>query len=228
MRKITKNAEPKAWTQYRLTSGAVFKPIPALVNSLLDEQGYICAYCERRIPCKDAVEGTPGAEDHRIEHLRTQSTSKKTGINTDLDYSNMVICCPGNIARDGAQNYHCDKRKGDVDLRISPLDGTMMSSIQFTSSGLIKSIDSQLDREINENLNLNQYLLRINRKATWLGIANGLKAKGWNIGNIRHLIDVWESKHKEIVYGHAVFAYKPYCSMVLYMLNKKLRMLNAK
>ena len=215
MRKITKNAEPKAWTQYRLTSGAVFKPIPALVNSLLDEQGYICAYCERRIPCKDAVEGTPGAEDHRIEHLRTQSTSKETGINTDLDYSNMVICCPGNIAR-------------DVDLRISPLDSTMMSSIQFTSSGLIKSLDSQLDREINENLNLNQYLLRTNRKATWLGIANGLKAKGWNIGNIRHLIDVWESKHKEIVNGHAVFAYKPYCSMVLYMLNKKLRMLNAK
>ena len=78
MRKITKNTEPKAWTQYRLTPGAAFKPIPELVNSLLDEQGYICAYCERRIPCKDAVEGTPGAENHRIEHLRTQSTSKKT------------------------------------------------------------------------------------------------------------------------------------------------------
>lgn len=62
MRKITKNTEPKAWTQYRLTPGAAFKPIPELVNSLLDEQGYICAYCERRIPCKDAVEGTPGAE----------------------------------------------------------------------------------------------------------------------------------------------------------------------
>ena len=37
--KITKNTEPKAWTQYRLTPGAAFKPIPELVNSLLDEQG---------------------------------------------------------------------------------------------------------------------------------------------------------------------------------------------
>ena len=228
MRKITKNTEPKAWTQYRLTPGAAFKPIPELVNSLLDEQGYICAYCERRIPCKDAVEGTPGAENHRIEHLRTQSTSKKTGISTDLDYSNMVVCCPGNIARDGAENYHCDKRKGDVDLRISPLDDTMMSTIQFTPSGLIKSTDSQLDREINENLNLNQQLLRSNRKETWIGIARGLKAKDWNVSNIRHLIDVWESKHKENINGHMVLAYKPYCSMVLYMLNKKLNMINGK
>jgi hypothetical protein len=90
------------------------------------------------------VEGTPGAENHRIEHLRTQSTSKKTGISTDLDYSNMVVCCPGNIARDGAENYHCDKKKGDVDLRISPLDDIMMSTIQFTPSGLIKSTKCQV------------------------------------------------------------------------------------
>ena len=110
---------------------------------------------------------------------------RKTGISTDLDYSNMVVCCPGNIARDGAENYHCDKKKGDVDLRISPLDDTMMSTIQFTPSGLIKSTDSQLDREINVNLNLNQQLLRSNRKETWLGIARGLKTKDWNVSNDR-------------------------------------------
>lgn len=104
----------------------------------------------------------------------------------------------------------------------------MMSTIQFTPSGLIKSTDSQLDKEINEHLNLNQSLLRENRKETWLGIAKGLNAKKWNVGNIRHLIEVWESKHKENINGHDVLAYKPYCSMVIYMLNKKLSMLNAK
>lgn len=81
----------------------------------------------------------------------------------------------------------------------------------------------------NKSLNLWWIIIENSYVATtWLGIARGLKAKDWNVSNIRHLIDVWESKHKENINGHMVLAYKPYCSMVLYMLNKKLNMINAK
>ena len=49
---ITKNKEPKEWTEYRNTPGVDYQAIPELVQSLLKEQGYICAYCKRRIPNK--------------------------------------------------------------------------------------------------------------------------------------------------------------------------------
>lgn len=43
MRKINKNREPKEWTRHRLTSGADYEAIPELRQSLLEEQGYLCA-----------------------------------------------------------------------------------------------------------------------------------------------------------------------------------------
>ena len=39
---ITKNKEPKEWTEYRNTPGVDYQAIPELVQSLLKEQGYIC------------------------------------------------------------------------------------------------------------------------------------------------------------------------------------------
>lgn len=52
---ITKNKEPKEWTEYRNTPGVDYQAIPELVQSLLKEQGYICAYCMRRIPQQDKL-----------------------------------------------------------------------------------------------------------------------------------------------------------------------------
>ena len=45
MRTITKSKEPKEWTEYRLTPNTDYQSIPELRQSLLEEQGYICAYC---------------------------------------------------------------------------------------------------------------------------------------------------------------------------------------
>ena len=51
MRKIEKGPEPKAWRKYRETPGVrvEFHSIPELVQALLREQGYICAYCTCRV-----------------------------------------------------------------------------------------------------------------------------------------------------------------------------------
>lgn len=61
---IRKSAEPKEWTEYKNIPGVQFSGIPALQESLYREQGYLCAYCERRIPVRDKM----STEDHRIEH----------------------------------------------------------------------------------------------------------------------------------------------------------------
>ena len=52
---IRKSAEPKEWTEYKNIPGVQFSGIPALQESLYREQGYLCAYCERRIPVRDKM-----------------------------------------------------------------------------------------------------------------------------------------------------------------------------
>lgn len=94
---ITKNKEPKAWTAHRMTPGATYEAKSELRTSLLKEQGYICAYCMRRIPIHDAN----STETSRIEHIKCRERYK----DLEMDYDNMVICCPGSINDD----FHCDK-----------------------------------------------------------------------------------------------------------------------
>ena len=69
MIQISKNREPQEWTRYKSTPGVVYSSIPELVKSLYQEQGYICAYCMRRIPCKDRIGCELTKEDHRVEHI---------------------------------------------------------------------------------------------------------------------------------------------------------------
>lgn len=90
MIKIEKTHDPASWTARRLTPGAKYEATDDLRNALLKDQGYICAYCMRRIPVKDS--GTD--ETTRIEHLIPQSALSQAEA---MDYANMVICCPGAI-----------------------------------------------------------------------------------------------------------------------------------
>ncbi|KAA6337781.1 hypothetical protein EZS27_014164 [termite gut metagenome] len=110
MKKIDKGAEPQEWEEYRNTPGATYQSIPPLREALFREQGYICAYCMRRIPCKD----TNSNEDIRIDHIKCREKYP----NLQLDYRNMVICCPGAINND----FHCDKKKGASDISFTPFD----------------------------------------------------------------------------------------------------------
>ena len=121
---ITKNKEPKEWTEYRNTPGVDYQAIPELVQSLLKEQGYICAYCMRRIPTKDKIYKKDGVnfvytnEDHRVEHIK----SREQHNDLKLDYTNMVVCCPGHI---GAQD-HCDRLKDQRIFRLVQLINNLL------------------------------------------------------------------------------------------------------
>ena len=55
MIKITKIREPRELKKYRTPPGAAYiardrSVKEAVLNSLLNEQGHLCAYCMRRIP----------------------------------------------------------------------------------------------------------------------------------------------------------------------------------
>lgn len=214
---IKKNKEPKAWTEYRQTPGVDYQPNSELVDALLKEQGYICAYCMRRIPCKDKLYKSNGRdyvetkEDHRIEHIlcREKHDDKK------LDYKNMVICCPGHIGDED----HCDRLKGDNDISFSPLDPTFIGTLSYKNDGEILSAKPEFNEEINKVQNLNTPLLKINRKTFHSTVINMIKQKQgekpWTESVINKYIQKYSSKDKD---GKL----PPYCGIILYYLKKKL------
>ena len=218
MRKIDKSSEPREWKDYRKTPGVRYHSFDFLVNALLDEQGYICAYCERRIPHHDVQL----EEDHRIEHLNSQKKGRELDDNSDLDYGNMVICCPGNILNN-KKEYHCDKAKGSKELTISPLNAAMMSTIRFTPTGKIASTDDKLNSELGKDgLNLNNQRLVEHRQEAWVTVIEKLNVLGWTKKHVEDTLSAWESRYTITYNEHECKAYYPFCSMVCFMLRKKL------
>lgn len=204
MRKILKQLEPREWTKHRLTPGAKYEAVPELRKALLEEQGYLCAYCMRRIPIRD----TNSNESTRIDHILSRTKHPELQLN----YSNMVVCCPGAITSD----FHCDKQKGENDITINLFEDHFFDTISYSSKdGRIKSSDAESDRQINELLNLNHALLKRNRLETLRGVILMLNRIGWTNSNIRHQIEIWNQKDQQ---GH----YKPYNSIVVWFLKKKM------
>lgn len=208
---IQKGKEPESWTQRRLTPNAVYEATPDLRSSLLKEQGYICAYCMRRIPVKDgAINATS-----KIEHV----LSRERHPELQMNYNNMVVCCPGKI-NDG--ELHCDSSKRENDLLCSPLSVNAMQTIQYNpSDGRIKSSDPNFDKEINDVLNLNTQILMDNRSETWNAVCDFLTSRGWTLTNIRKELNRYQNCNAE---GKRI----PYCGIVIYFLTKKMRVLEGK
>jgi uncharacterized protein (TIGR02646 family) len=218
---IKKDSEPREWKEYRNTPGVDYQSIPELVDSLLEEQGYICAYCMRRIPCKDRLYKRDGKtfvftnEDHRIEHM----LSRENHDDKKLDYSNMVICCPGHIGNED----HCDRLKENRDISFSPLDCNFIATLSYKIDGSIVSSNESYNKEINEVLNLNTPILKESRKNAWEAVKKELIAqkgeKPWNKSILFKYINKYSSKTRK----DGKLKLIQYCGVVLYFLQKKLK-----
>lgn len=210
---IQKGREPKEWEAIRNTPGIDFDTADKTVlrTSLLLEQGAICGYCMKRIHYE------PGkTTDTRIEHIKPRSVSIAEGKASEtLSYSNMILCCNGNIDNDG--NEHCDKSKGERRISFSPLDATGMSTIAYSwRNGVIKSTDPQIDQDINTVLNLNHKRLAANRYAVVKGLLTEMKKGNWKRADV-------ESKLREYSTKNDVGQYKEYCGVVTWFLQRKLK-----
>lgn len=210
---IRKKTEPHKWTLYRNTPGAIYQSQSYLTDSLLKEQGYICAYCMRRIPCKDSLSN----EDHHIEHIKPRSEYPKN----QLDYKNMVIVCPGHMGDDD----HCDRSKGNKEMHLSPLNSSVIQTISY-ENGLIKSSNSVWNSELNDILNLNDKVLVKARMTTLQTTLQAIitqlntrkKKNRWTKDMLQKYLDKYQEKHSD----HGKEKYYPYCGIVIYYLQKKL------
>ena len=94
-------------------------------ESLMNEQGYICCYCERRLT----------DDDSHIEHFNPQSNNDVDS----LDYINMLCSCQDQLKT--GEPRHCGISKGnwfDKDLLISPLYSNCEGRFAYTADGKIQ------------------------------------------------------------------------------------------
>lgn len=130
MKYIEKQSEPQAFTDWkqRPRSYERFKksaPIKKVVKAaLMQEQGFLCCYCERRLT----------DDDSHIEHFKPR---KDASVDA-LDFSNLLCSCQKDLAP--GEPRHCGNAKGSYDaaLLVSPLDKTCEARFAFTGDGFIQ------------------------------------------------------------------------------------------
>ncbi|TAE76242.1 MAG: TIGR02646 family protein [Bacteroidetes bacterium] len=151
--------DKKVFNSFESLSGEAKK---AVQEALLDEQGYICAYCMQRISTeRNKKLNKPRIE---IEHYLPQQTYP----NEVLNYQNMLGVCNGNINN----TLHCDKTmngKSDGTIilkKLNPLDKNCEKLIAYQKDGKIisKNNDIDVENDLNQILNLNHTQLCQNRK----------------------------------------------------------------
>ncbi|MBS3201618.1 HNH endonuclease [Turicibacter bilis] len=209
MIEIKKGPVPAFLKKYRKES--IFEELStadkdSLRTELLKEQGYICAYCMKRIN---------DYKDTKIEHYQPRNSTNQ------LQYSNLMIVCRGN---EGSPSHlaTCDTKKQNATLYLNPQNSTHIETISYTPQGIIKSSDSRIDNDLNVHLNLNCYhgYLVTNRKAVLDEFKKHLYHEGkGGKDTIPYLLkskDKFEKLNQE-------GKYTEYVGIILHYINKKLK-----
>lgn len=228
MRYIQKKAEPEFFKIWKQDFCQVYGNQPkyddlkgtstyvSLKKSLLEEQGYLCCYCEKRI-------GTNMyATDCDIEHFMPRHPDKRylTAVecavceNAQLDYQNIMVSCKGE-----PQDWidHCNHKKDnwfDFKTCIAPTDKKIEELFGYSIDGKIYPIDgNQSGREMQEHMNLNSDILKRQRREAYITVLE-LEFDDEelldDIVYINETIQEYRGMHQG--------KYYPFCSMITYCL----------
>lgn len=238
MRLIEKGNEPIEWKAEReKPDRGSFEAIQELRQSLYKEQGGICAYCMQRLedeltPIKDreikvVAKGGHEIVKNKVEHIITQSESKHLNQpDNDFDYNNMLLCCNGKTNFKDEIHIHCDTLRQNSELTLSPLQKDFIDQIKYDNSGRIYTDIEPWDTEMGKVLNLNCGVMLNNRKAVLAAVRTKLTGYNKRKKRTTHApFDMGQMKSELSSWNHrdANDLYKPYCGIVAWYLEKKLR-----
>lgn len=182
MRHIQKRNEPVHFTdwknRFRAANGraAEYEDLKGtaqywkLKKALVEEQGYICCYCEKYIG------KTSSLDDCEIEHFMPRHPDRRYLTNTQcsvcssaqMDYMNLLASCKGEQMD---SEDHCNHKKDnwyDFEHCISPTDGRIEEIFYFSTNGKILPVnENQTGKKMLEHMNLNSNSLIEQRKAAY-------------------------------------------------------------
>lgn len=219
MKRIIKLAEPQSLTQHRANQPATYDGLPLgakdeLRQNLLTEQGHICCYCMKRIP-------EISSPYMKVEHYQCQDLFPQL----QLTYSNLLGACTGNEGKP-KKLQTCDTKKGNDPLTINPHTNNPICEtlFKYNADGEISSVndDPEINRQINEVLNLNMQTLKDGRREIYLEVQKEVEAKSRQKGS-KQLRVTYFQQEKEKWLNRTNDKYRPYCMVAVYYLNKKIR-----
>lgn len=233
MRLISKGKAPRNLKNYKSKKGVTYNsyssdiglgsiiPPSGLRKYLLEDQGYVCAYCMQRIPHKFTEKGIT-KDDFKIEHFINQKSKESIKQKLDITYKNMFACCMGNEGKK-KKFQTCDTRKGEDSISINPLNIAHINTIVYAADGAIYSTNATFDSEINCLLNLNEDNLKKCREAIYKSIDSQVTeyfrtphlTKADKNEYLDKLFEWWNSKHSG--------KYLPFCMVAVKYLESRKR-----
>lgn len=209
---IIKGKEPVSLTKYKKEKFAYFDGFrnkDDIRHALLQEQGYLCAYCMRRINNSD---------DLTIEHYIPQSKLNRIGA---LNYQIMLGVCKTDRNCE-FKNQTCDSHRRNCDLIINPWIQSSINEIEYEEhTGKITSKNNRIkiDLEVTLNLNCLESRLPLNRKAALDSlksfISKQYKCGTWTTTILRKIKDYYTEKDTN-------GKYKEYIGILIWYLDKRL------
>ncbi len=172
MKYIVKHAEPQSIIDWKNLANDDWQPSwdnlmnpekRHLKESLVEEQGYICCYCQQRIDTSTRTE---------IEHIITREECTRLDNEAlKIEYTNLIASCEGNqppSRHKQIEEYrHCNNYRSNKPLPISPLYTDCESNFSYDFVGNINGLNDSAGTTID---NLNLKILKDYRKAKLLGI----------------------------------------------------------
>lgn len=210
---IKKGEEPNSLKEYKKQTNACyenFRDKDDIREALLRDQGYLCAYCMKRID----------KSKMKIEHYKSQSDYDYL----DLDYRNMLGVCSGNEenAHRKKENQTCDTHRGNDKIVVNPLEQSSIDLIKYKDDGTIYSDDRIINKDLNETLNLNcdSVFLKSNRKSALDSLKKFISKKSPDKTCSRELLIKIKRKYET---SDAEGKREPFSGIMLYYLNKRIK-----
>ena len=217
----SKGPPPPSLTVAAATPGMTWDGIGAETRdpiraALVRDQGYLCAYCQRRID--PSVISDTGVHEMKIEHWIPRSAGQH-----HFTWSNLLGVCSGTSATTGADARirHCDTSRGNTPLFLHPVagqGGDPRVHVRYTGTGQVEPLapHPRVDADIRA-LNLNAPHLRRGRREVLDALRERLQRQGASVHELRKI-----ARRHKLVPGTRT---PEHAELVRYYVNKKLRSL---
>ncbi len=209
MKYIKKSEEPESFTVWKNLANEDWQPSwenfskpqkTYVHDSLLQEQGFICCYCGRRI----------NTDDSHLEHLKPRTTYPQSA----LEYTNILASCQKDTVR--KEPLHCGKIKDkwyDDNLMISPLDVNCAEFFRYTDDGQILATNNS-EKQLAAETTIDKLALNIDK-------LKNLRAK--SIEPILEIINtITEEERQNLILGfsetNSKGYYEEFCAAIIYLL----------
>lgn len=200
------HSQPNIWSDLpsskildeRREENIVYYSKEELRSELINEQGYICGYCQDEIK-----------NDHtsKIEHIKARGREEYRRFT--FDYNNLILCCRGVKAIPPPIERHCDTYRNNEDLLVTPLVVNCQSHFRYADNGNIYHLTVEGQDTINK-LNLDTPKLINRRKEViegWLPF--DVEFSYADLNEIKQLLELRREDN----------SFEPFCQVIKEILN---------